>query len=281
VFDLQWRNGATDKRNLSRPLTRTRAGLTMTLQKISILETNSSQLQLRHTFAAEQERLAAELKAARPIIHHGDRGAVAENVFLIFLRKYLPYRYAVTKGSVIDSTGAVCDSIDIIIYDRQYTPPLLDLQDHRYIPAEAVYAVFECKPTINKEYLEYAADKAASVRRLKRTSVPIVHAGGTFAARQPFTIVSGILAARVDWAEGLGKSFLSALNNLVGESRLDCGYAASGQCFDTFTPGTKVVDSDCAAAVFIFRLLNQLQSLGTVTAVDWSAYGDAVGGERV
>lgn len=28
--------------------------------------------------------------------------------------------------------------------------------NHRYIPAEAVYAMFECKPEVNKGYIAYA-----------------------------------------------------------------------------------------------------------------------------
>lgn len=35
----------------------------------------------------------------------------------------------------------------VVVFDRQYTPTLLDNDKHRYVPAEAVYAVFECKPS--------------------------------------------------------------------------------------------------------------------------------------
>ena len=80
------------------------------------------------------------------------------------LRKYLPNRYAVAQGIVVDSNGATSDQIDIIIFDPQYTPTLLDQQSHRFVPAEAVYGVLEAKPVISKQNLEYAGDKAASVR---------------------------------------------------------------------------------------------------------------------
>ena len=65
------------------------------------------------------------------------------------------------------------DQIDIIIYNAQYTPTLLDQQDHRYVTAEAVYCVLEVKPLISKTYLNYAGDKAKSVRALERTSIAI------------------------------------------------------------------------------------------------------------
>jgi uncharacterized protein DUF6602 len=141
------------------------------------------------------------------IVHAGDRGEVNEQHFIDFLRHYLPNRYTVEKASVLDSLGKVSDSIDVVVFDRQYTPTLLDSDKHRYVPAEAVYAIFECKPTINKKYLEYAADKAASVRRLKRTSVAICHAGGVHPPKPLFEVVAGILSIEVDWKDQFGDAF--------------------------------------------------------------------------
>src|SRR5256886_16695625 len=157
---------------------------------------------LREAFATEQECLVPKLRSSNRITHAGDRGEVNEQHFIEFLRRYLPNRYTVEKAIVIDSVGKVSDSIDVVVFDRQYTPTLLDNDKHRYVPAEAVYAVFECKPKVDKGYLEYAADKAESVRRLTRTSVEIPHAGGVYPAKKPGHIVAGILAIDVDWEEG-------------------------------------------------------------------------------
>src|SRR5467141_3373331 len=157
---------------------------------------------LRQAFATEQECLVPKLQSSNRITHAGDRGEVNEQHFIDFLRKYLPNRYTVEKAIVLSSEGEVSDSIDIVVFDRQYTPTLLDNDKHRYVPAEAVYGIFECKPTIDKAYLEYAADKVASVRRLKRTSVDIHHAGGVFPAKKLFKIVGGILSIDVEWKDG-------------------------------------------------------------------------------
>lgn len=97
---------------------------------------------LRDAFASEQACLAANLKSSFRITHSGDRGEVNEQFFIDFLRAYLPNRYTVEKAIVLDSKGAVSHSIDIVVFDRQYTPTLLDNKKHRYVPAEAVYAVF-------------------------------------------------------------------------------------------------------------------------------------------
>ncbi|HVX13323.1 MAG TPA: DUF6602 domain-containing protein [Pirellulales bacterium] len=229
---------------------------------------------LQRAFASEQSCLVAKLRSSDRIIHDGDRGEVNEQFFIDVLRKYLPSRYTVHKAAILDSEGQVSDSIDVVVHDRQYTPTLLDSESHRYIPAEAVYAIFECKPKIDKGYLEYAAKKAESVRRLKRTSVPIRHAGGEYPAKAHFDIIAGILSIDVGWNDGLSASFEDCHAGLTGPMRLDCGLSVDGHCFDTFKPGGGYTycKSENALVFFLFRLLNQLQSLGTVPAIDWNAY---------
>lgn len=232
---------------------------------------------LKKAFATDQERLVANLKSSVRIIHDGDRGEVNEQYFIEFLRAYLPNRYTVEKAMVLDSLGNVSDSIDVVVFDRQYTPTLLDNDKHRYVPAEAVYAVFECKPTIDKGYLEYAGDKAESVRKLHRTSVEIHHAGGTFPKKTLFPIIGGILAIDVDWVGGFtGDAFRENHRLLTGERRVDCGFAASGACFDVFAGDNTytIGPAQNALAYFAFRLLWKLQTLATVPAVDWMAYAD-------
>jgi hypothetical protein len=231
---------------------------------------------LQRAFATEQQSLVAQLRASERIVHAGDRGEVNEQHFIDFLRHYLPNRYTVEKASVLDSAGNVSDSIDVVVFDRQYTPTLLDNDKHRYVPAEAVYAVFECKPTINKKYLEYAGDKAASVRRLKRTSVEIYHAAGVHPPKQLFEIVAGILSIDVEWKDQFGDPFREAHGALINDRAIDCGFAAVGASFDVFAEGKRYTygPSDNALAFFAFRFLWKLQSLGTVPAVDWIAYAN-------
>jgi hypothetical protein len=57
---------------------------------------------------------------------------------------------------VIDADGKESDFIDVIIYDRQFTPPVFN---KLYIPAESVYAVIEAKQTLNRENIVYAGGK--------------------------------------------------------------------------------------------------------------------------
>jgi hypothetical protein len=238
---------------------------------------------LRSAFAAEQAVIAVQLKlSSKSITHDGLMGEVNEQHFIQFLRKYLPMRYAIDRGVVIDCNGATSDQIDIVIFDHQYTPTLLDQHAHRFIPAEAVYCVLEVKPTINKAYLEYAGDKAKSVRELERTSFPIPHAGGQFPPKSLFPIVSGIVAADTEWADGLrGEPFDTNIRALSDTRALNCGLALSDRSFDTFDGFMTLSQKGHSLAFFVFRLLQRLQSLGTVPAIDWNRYANVIGTEGV
>ena len=232
---------------------------------------------MREAFIDVQAELALKLKrAAQSIAHAGTQGGVTEDHWIEVLRAYLPKRYEVAAGFVIDSRGVRSQQIDLIVYDRHFTPTLLDQQQHRYVPAEAVYAVIEAKPHLDKNYLEYAGEKAASVRRLHRTSVQICHAGGTYPAKEPFPIVAGIVAPRSSWADGLGESFQRHLP-VTGPERLDCGCALDDGAFDLFDGTLQLQPASTALIAFLFRLLAKLQSLGTVPAIDWGAYARVLG----
>lgn len=227
---------------------------------------------LRESFAKVQTNLRGQMGlASHSISHAGTMGSVNEQHWLDLFRSYLPNRYDVATGIVIDSQGHRSDQIDVVVFDRHFTPTLLDQGNHRYIPAEAVYAMFECKPTIDKAYIEYAEEKAASVRRMHRTSVAISHAGGVYKPKEPFRIVAGLLAPQASWADGLGDAFRRNLT-MDEASKLDCGCALEHGCFD-FHDGQLLVTTEQGALMFfLFRLLARLQSLGTVPAIDWAAY---------
>jgi hypothetical protein len=104
--------------------------------------------------------------------------------------------------------------------------------------------------------------------------VPIPHAGGVHDPKPHFQILAGILAIDVDWKDGFGTSFENSHSALTELTKLNCGLAVDGHAFDTFEQdgGYTYCKSENALVYFLFRLLNQLQTLGTVPAIDWNAY---------
>lgn len=231
---------------------------------------------LKEAFVQVQANLSAAIKlASHSISHGGVMGSVNEEHWLELFRQYLPNRYDVATGIVIDSHGNRSEQIDLVVFDRHFTPTLLTQKNHRYIPAEAVYGVFECKPVIDKAYLTYAQDKAASVRRMHRTSVAISYAAGTYQPKPHFPLLAGILAPTAEWADGLGEAFERNLCD-DPERVLDCGVALEHGCFDRHDGSLLIMREEGALIFFLFRLLARLQSLGTVPAIDWSAYSRVI-----
>ena len=112
-------------------------------------------------------------RTRRSITHDPTMGDAVEDSWIALLRNYLPNRYCVAKAFAIDCEGKTTDQLDCLIYDAHFTPALFGKDRHLYVPAEAVYATFEIKQTVNAEYLKAAALKAGSLRSLRRTSAPI------------------------------------------------------------------------------------------------------------
>src|SRR3984957_14012829 len=171
-----------------------------------------------------QRRLATVRKTFK---HPGSKGDASENVWISLLDTYLPKRYQAAKAHVVDSQGAFSQQIDVVVFDRQYSPFIFTYEDQTIIPAESVYAVFEAKQTANAALVKYAQEKVASVRRLHRTSLPIPYAKGVYPPKPLIPILGGLLTFESEWSPPLGPSFEKALSADAGDGRLDLGCVAS------------------------------------------------------
>lgn len=234
-------------------------------------------MDLHQLLIAKQKTLGAELEVGREVFEHpGAKGDVSEFDWRGAVSGFLPGRYAVSSAFILDSRGEVSDQIDLVIHDAHYCPLLFEHGDQRYIPAESVYAVFEVKQELTSETMSYAIEKAASVRRLHRTSLPIVHAGGEYAAREPIGILAGILALRSSWSPPFGDAFTGSLENSDSTGRLDLGCALLDGSFDVAyeETGQTISTSEAEASLmfFLLHLFRRLQQVGTVTAIDLAEY---------
>src|SRR5882724_6165341 len=171
-----------------------------------------------------QNRLATARKAFG---HPGTKGNASEHVWQELLQPYLPRRYKSETAHVVDSQGKFSEQIDVVVFDRQYSPFIFRYEDQTIIPAESVYAVFEAKQAINAEQVAYAQKKVESVRRLHRTSLPIPHAGGVYPPKPLTHIMGGLLTFESDWNPPLGEPLTIALAEGSPDGRLDIGCVAA------------------------------------------------------
>lgn len=219
-----------------------------------------------------QQKLATSRKA---FAHPGTKGDASEGVWLEMLEAYLPQRYQAASAHVVDSHGNFSDQIDVVVFDRQYSPFIFKFQGQTIVPAESVYAAFEAKQAINATQVEYAQKKVASVRGLYRTSLPIPHAGGVYPAKALIPILGGLLTFESDWNPGFGAPLKRALDVSDEIERLDMGCVAAHGHF-TFDPKAKdytFTPEGRPATAFLFNLISTLQFSGTVPMIDIQAYG--------
>lgn len=268
-----------------------------------------SRIDLKGLFSGLQSQMMAQLNTNRGFITHpGSKGDSLEDTWIEWLRKYLPSRYCVDKAIVIDSTGQLSDQMDLVIYDQQYTPFVLNQNGIHYVPAEGVYAVFEVKPDLNgsvnvsdesMSYIEYAGRKIESVRKLKRTSTSIIDRGKKYDPRPLTKIVGGILASTSSIKKK--ETLENHLKKLTGIKGMDMGCAVDDGAFvinylgeedvkltDFMARITDYYDkraiegieysrADISLISFFFQLMRYLQqSIGTVAAIDLGEYAKAI-----
>lgn len=232
---------------------------------------------LPQLFASLHSKIDTELQVARQALNHpGTKGDTSEAIWIGLLESYLPSRYRISSAHVVDSEGVFSDQIDVVIFDRQYSPFVFDFLGAKVVPAESVYAVFETKQSINAAMVDYARDKVASVRKLHRTSIEIPTANGTAAPVPPKHIIGGLITLESDWKNPpLGDPLQSKLDGDVTDARrLDLGCVSAHGTFE-FDCASGVHThsiSSCATTKFLLELIARLQTLGTVPMMDVRAY---------
>lgn len=252
----------------------------------------SGRIDLRAVFHQIQREMLAHLAAADLFEQPTSCGALTEEHWIELFRRYLPERYRASSAFIVDCDGRRSRQIDIVIYDRLYSPLLFPHRSGLHLPAESVYAVFEVKQDLNMRLIRDAGRKAASVRRLRRTSVPVISAAAPCAPRPPQRILAGILALRSGWPTRYHRRLPSALARLSTDESLDLGCALQHGAFEVLSPAPRTLSPDrpspCRPGAdpppirfstpeeslifFMIRLLERLRLLGTAPAADLMAY---------
>ena len=237
-------------------------------------------VEIKNLFKGMQEQMIAQLNAQEFIGHPGTKGDVTENNWLSWMKKFLPKRYAADKAFVIDNKGNVSDQIDIVIYDKQYSPIVFEQNGALYVTAESVYAVFEVKQDLSKANIKYAENKISSVRRLARTSAPIVYSVGMKPAKPLHNIIGGLLTTHTEWNNPIDELVKSHLSKLKHEGQIDLLCCLKDSSFSIEYSESEVTlhkSSGDEVLIYIFlKLLLMLQKIGTVPAIDLLQYAKVI-----
>lgn len=234
----------------------------------------SDKVTLTNLFRALQRDMISQANFSDVINHPTDKGDNTEECWIKWFEEYLPKRYKAAKATVIDCKDNVSEQMDIVLYDAQYSYLAFKQNGVLYIPAESVYAVFEVKQNLTKKHMEYAGNKAASVRNLHRTSAPIPHAGGVYKPKSLHRILAGILTTTSGWKDAFGQPFRKCLGAYDESQQVDCGCVLRGGAYfyDYESSVLKMSREEESLVYFFLQLLILLQKMGTVPAIDLVKY---------
>lgn len=119
------------------------------------------------------------------------------------------------------------------------------------------------------------------MRALTRTSVSVPHAGGVYEPRNLLEILARIVALESLRKPPFGEPLRDVLRGSIRQARLDVICALRhGACDVQYADGGAITVElsapDTGLVFFFLRLLGRLQSLGTVPAIDLTAYGKSL-----
>ena len=242
---------------------------------------DSARLDLSEVFRRVQHEMLAQLSVGRLFEHASTAGAATEHHWLEMFHRYLPTAYRAAPAFVIDSTGRRSRQIDIAIFDQLHSPQLFPHASGVHVPAESVYAVFEVKPTFSRQWLRDAADKAASVRVLRRNT------------RRPQPILAGLLAADSVWSPPTFAPNLRRALTGAPQDTLNIGCCLQHGSFErnrtlrisspkrtereasrnaAHMSNVRVSSPEESLIFFVLRLLERLRAMGPAPAIDLMQY---------
>lgn len=233
----------------------------------------ANKVDLHKLFLGLQKVMTAELETGRESFDHPvTKGDASELNWRQALTRFLPQRYQVERATVVDSSGDKSECIDLVIFDRQYSPLLFEMNGGLYVPAESVYAAIEVKQEFTAAWVKYAGKKVESVRKL---NPKVTLAAGMPRPKDPVRIIGGLVALTSTWRPPFGSSFKESLFSLKGKSQLDIGCALRDGAFDVTSQEATFVDissKEASLVFFLLRFLQRLQDVGTVPAIDLHEY---------
>lgn len=143
---------------------------------------------------ANEKQLRAKLDEIRSTFAHmGNRGTQVENEFRGFLRQYVPSRYRVGHGEIIDRNCNQSHQVDVVVTNEDH-PFTFNESDPSFFLVEGVAAAGEIKSVLTSTNLKETLSKAQQYKKL--TIIPpagaMMHAnpsdGARFYTTPPFFV---------------------------------------------------------------------------------------------
>ncbi len=184
---------------------------------------NTKEIKIHELISQAGKHLRNEfenLKQTNP--HYGERGTESEIILTKFLNDHLPKRFSADTGLIIDYENQISSQIDVIVYDALNSPIYRKGPKVSIIPIDNVAVAIEVKSKLNKPQLEDAAQKIASVKKLKKSPLTPVDQPVTFSNFINTSTLGVVFAYETDRTlETLAKNLLDINNTIPSNLWLD------------------------------------------------------------
>nr|WP_315240995.1 DUF6602 domain-containing protein [uncultured Flavobacterium sp.] len=148
----------------------------------------------------------------KKLVHPGEFGSYRETLIHNWLRLYIPKKYGISSGFVINSENKISTQCDIIIYDIFHTPQIQTVENQKFFPIETVLAVGEVKSDINsfadlKRYVEKLSEVKKMRSEIKKPRPYFKPIPGTFdITKNPYDNVFTFLICNKFHFDPVGKN---------------------------------------------------------------------------
>jgi hypothetical protein len=131
---------------------------------------------LQEIFQETEKQMRAEINKIRAKLKHaGNKGASAETICRQFLRQYLPRKYEIGNGEIIDTFGNRSSQSDIVIVDSAIHPFTFTEDEEGLFFLEGVTGVGEAKISLNSSHLNLALENSHRFKAMKQVSITEFH----------------------------------------------------------------------------------------------------------
>ena len=102
------------------------------------------------------------------LIHPGEYGEFREKAVIELLELFIPQNFKISEGFIMSCNGYVSTQCDIVIYDPNSCPKLVDSSHQNFFPVECVVAIGEIKSDVRSpSELTEILNKLSKIKKLK------------------------------------------------------------------------------------------------------------------
>ena len=126
-------------------------------------------MDLKSVFDSIAEKMKIDFQyESSQIQHRLSKGKVRESELVAtFLNKYLPQNIGIANGEIIATNGEVSGECDIILFEKNSCPYLLNKEGYQIFPIECVYGIIEVKSKLDSTELDKTF---RNINKIKKSS---------------------------------------------------------------------------------------------------------------